>query len=69
MPLDPRELRTSTDAGRALPDYGPCWRAAIEYGIDVTLIERNLQLTTTERLLQLEDMLATYYALRPRDDE
>jgi hypothetical protein len=43
---------------------GPDWDAAVEYGIDVTLIERNLQLTVTQRLQQLEDMLATYFALR-----
>ncbi len=66
MRHDPRELQTTTDAGRALPSYGPCWDAAIDYGIDVTLIEHNLELTTTERLLQLDDMLATHFALRPR---
>jgi hypothetical protein len=68
VPHDPRDLQTSTDAGRALPRYGLRWDAAIEYGIDVTLIERNLELTTTERLRQLDDMLATHFALRPPGD-
>ena len=57
-------LRTTEDAGRALPSYGPNWDAAISFGIDVTLIEHNLALTPTERLRQLDDMLATYFALR-----
>lgn len=60
--------RTSADAGRALASSGRCWDAAIEYGIDVTLIERNLQLSVSERLRQLDDMLATYFALRPTTD-
>lgn len=50
---------------RSLPSAGPSWDAAIIYGIDVTLIERNLQLSVSERLLQLDDMVNTYYALRP----
>ena len=56
---------STADVGRDLPSYGPAWDAAIEYGIDVTLLDRNLSLTPTERLLQLDDMLATYQALRP----
>ena len=48
-------------------DTRDAWQAAIDYGIDVTLLERNLELTVTERLEQLEDMLRTYYALRPTD--
>ena len=62
---DLSELETTADAGRELPSYGPAWDAAIEYGIDVTLLERNLSLTPTERLLQLDDMLATFESLRP----
>ena len=66
--IEPRTLRTPTQAGQALPSPGPRWDAAIEYGIDVTLLERNLQLSVTERLLQLDDMLETYFALRPSRD-
>lgn len=69
MRPDPSELRTSADASRALPSHGPRWQSAIDYGIDSTLIEHNLALSVTERILQLDDMLATYYALRPRGDE
>lgn len=53
------EVRTPSTPSR------DAWQAAIDYGIDVTLLEHNLELTVTERLEQLEDMLRTYYALRP----
>ena len=59
------DLKTTQEAGESLPSYGPAWDAAIAYGIDVTLLEANLRLTPTERLQQLDDMLATYEALRP----
>lgn len=51
---DPLELETTEDAGRALPSYGPEWDAAIKAGVDVTMIERNLQLSPAERLTQME---------------
>lgn len=51
---DPLELETTEDAGRSLPSYGPGWDSAIEAGIDVTMIEQNLQLSPAERLSQLE---------------
>ena len=63
MRNDPATLQTTEDAGRALPSHGPAWEAAIEFGIDVTLLERNLSLTPTERLQQLDDMLRLYFAL------
>jgi len=50
------------------PDCGPHWRAAIEYGIDVSLLQRNLELSPTERLEQLEAMLEDYEELRGSDD-
>jgi hypothetical protein len=56
-------LRTTENAGRALPSCGPAWNAAIEYGVDVTLLERNLMLTPSERLQQLDDMLRLYFAV------
>lgn len=40
----------------AYPSYGPDWDAAIEWGVDVSLLERNLRLSVEERLLQLHDM-------------
>jgi len=55
-------------SGADYPGCGPHWRAAIEYGIDVSLLERNLELSPTERLEQLEAMLEDYQALRNDDD-
>ena len=49
--------------------YGPDWDAAIDYGIDVTLLEHNLSLTPTERLEQLQQMTEVYELLRPSDDD
>jgi len=40
------------------PDAGPAWRAAYEAGIDVSLIEVNLQKTPWERLLANDAALA-----------
>lgn len=51
---------------RSLPSYGPDWEAAIEFGIDVALIEANLALSFEDRLIQLEGMLALANAVRPR---
>ena len=34
------------------PDAGPAWRAAAEYGFDMSLIEDALQLTPEQRLEQ-----------------
>ncbi|MGQ0505292.1 MAG: hypothetical protein ACT4TC_08215 [Myxococcaceae bacterium] len=50
--VDQRELLR-----QAFPSYGPDWDGAIEWGIDVSLLERNLQLTPTERIEQLQAML------------
>jgi hypothetical protein len=41
----------------AFPNRGPAWDAAIEFGIDVFLLEANLALTPEQRLMQLDDML------------
>lgn len=51
----------------AYPSHGPDWDAAIEAGVDVSLLEENLQLTPTERLEQLQRMTELYEALRPKD--
>lgn len=34
------------------PDAGPAWRAAAEYGFDMSLIEDTLRLTPEQRLEQ-----------------
>lgn len=36
--------------------YGPEWAAAVEFGIDVSLLESNLRLTPAERLRELVAM-------------
>lgn len=60
--MDMRELLRET-----YPSHGPDWDAAIEAGVDVSLLEENLQLTPTERLEQLQRMTELYEALRPKD--
>lgn len=56
-PLDPAELTFETLAADQRQRGGPAWRAAIDAGIDVTLIERNLELTPEQRVAQLDAML------------
>ena len=34
------------------PDAGPAWRAAVEYGFDMSLIEESLKLTPEQRLAE-----------------
>jgi hypothetical protein len=34
------------------PDAGPAWRAALEYGFDMSLVEDALRLTPEQRLEQ-----------------
>jgi hypothetical protein len=43
---------------------GSAWQAAIDYGIDVSLLEENLRLTPDERLAQLVAMQRFYDAVR-----
>lgn len=46
------------------PSYGPEWDRAVELGIDISELERNLSLTPEERLLQHEDNLSFIAELR-----
>ena len=39
------------------PDAGPAWRAAVEAGIDMSLIEHSLTLTPEERLQEHQSSL------------
>lgn len=41
---------------RQLPSYGPDWDAAIEFGIDVSLIEENLTKSHAERFRESVQM-------------
>lgn len=59
--MDMRELLR-----QAYPSYGPDWEAAIDAGVDVSLLMENLELTPTERIEQLQRMTELYEALRPK---
>jgi hypothetical protein len=55
------------DVPPAWPDAladDPDWRAAIEMGIDVMLLESNLRLTPAERIRQLDAMLSLSDAIQ-----
>ncbi|HKQ37326.1 MAG TPA: hypothetical protein VJ063_04545 [Verrucomicrobiae bacterium] len=43
---------------------GPAWRAAVELGLDMSLIERNLQKSPWERLLDHDEALGFAFELR-----
>jgi hypothetical protein len=61
--LDPRDL---TFEGLAIEERrrgGPAWRAAVDAGIDVTLLEHNRRLTPSQRLAQLQQMLRIYFTV------
>jgi hypothetical protein len=39
------------------PDAGPAWRAAAEYGFDMSLIEASLRLTPEQRLAEHQQVI------------
>ena len=45
------------------PDAGPAWRAAMEAGIDMSLIEENLRRTPWDRLVANDGALALVEAM------
>jgi hypothetical protein len=49
-------------ARERLPSYGPDWDAAIEFGIDVSLLLENLALSPAMRLARLQQT-AEFHAL------
>lgn len=46
------------------PDAGPAWRAAVEYGFDMSLVEDALQMTPEQRLEQHQRALDSILELR-----
>lgn len=46
------------------PDFGPDWWAAIEFGIDVSLLIENLLLTPAQRLERLQQLVDFHEHLR-----
>lgn len=62
-----RELYVERRRGR--PSNAPRlhgMKAAVEYGVDITLLEHSLRLTPAERLRRLDDDVAFSAALSPR---
>ena len=48
------------------PSYGPEWDAAVEFGIDVSLIESNAELTPAERIQELVTMNRLHEGIQAR---
>jgi hypothetical protein len=46
------------------PDAGPAWRAAMEYGFDMSLVEDALKLTPEQRLEQHQRALDLVLAVK-----
>jgi len=63
------DLDQSVLLRKAFPSYGPDWEAAIDFGIDVSLLVGNLDLTPTERFRQLQRSQALVRAFRPGGQE
>jgi hypothetical protein len=63
--IDPVKDPEDEQAGK----IGKAWQAAIDFGIDVSLLEENLRLTPEERLAQLVAIQRLFDALQPARDE
>lgn len=57
-------MATRDELKAAFPSLGPDWDAAIDAGIDVSLILENLDLSPTARVQLLESLLTESQALR-----
>jgi hypothetical protein len=54
------------------PDAGPAWRAACDYGFDMSLVEEALSLTPEQRIAQHQlalNLLLEIEAARESNDE
>ncbi len=51
-------------ARERLPSFGPDWEAAIDFGIDVSLLLENLERTPAQRLERLQKLVEFHEALR-----
>jgi hypothetical protein len=58
VPIDRREIF------RQWPSRGPAWDEAVEAGVDMAALLRNLQLTPAERVAQHEEGLAFIHLLQ-----
>jgi hypothetical protein len=64
MNFDPLLLTPENFGDQLRSKGGPAWQAAIDHGIDVTLLERNLALSPTDRMRQHDEALRLYFASR-----
>ncbi|HLT34846.1 MAG TPA: hypothetical protein VK034_01140 [Enhygromyxa sp.] len=55
--IDPARLDFESLARMQTQVSDPAWRAAAAHGVDLLLLERNLELTPAQRMQQHEDML------------
>ena len=64
-PSNPDSLGFAVEwAKKNFPSYGANWDAAIEYGVDVSLLAENLSLTPAERLRRLQQLVEFHELLR-----
>ncbi|MCX4241180.1 hypothetical protein [Paraliomyxa miuraensis] len=64
MERDPLLLTPENFADHIRAGRGPAAQAAIDHGLDLTLLERNLALTPTERMQQHDEALRLYFGRR-----
>jgi hypothetical protein len=64
--VPPSALETPEDAGRALGAYGRGWELAIELGVDVTLLEHNLELSPAARIRLADEHAAACGEIQSR---
>lgn len=55
--IDKATLAQMNGAYQMPPDVGPAWRAAAEYGFDMSLIEASLKLTPEQRLAEHQQVI------------
>ncbi len=67
MSIDPMDLTFDTLDARERARGGPARQAAIEAGIDTTLVDHNLALTPDQRLAQHDAMLRLLHERLTRD--
>jgi hypothetical protein len=63
--LDDAQIETLNLGYRCPTDAGPAWRAACEYGFDMSLVESSLSKSPEQRLEDHQRMLDLVLKLRP----
>lgn len=62
--IDEKTLAQMNGAYVMPADAGPAWRAAAEYGFDMSLIEASLELTPEQRLAEHQQVIDFLLELR-----